>query len=137
VIGGLAAGLVGNIIGFVGFGLLLGPRMRAEAAAALPAVERPGMSGGMIAVNITVQFVIGVLLVWLYAAMRPRFGPGFRTALYAAMVVWLCGFLFRVDWLLVGMMTSGTYALSSGLALMQVVAAASIGGFVYREGSDN
>ena len=34
-------------------------------------------------------FVLGLILVWIYAAIRPRFGPGPKTALRAAFVVWL------------------------------------------------
>ena len=51
----------------------------------------------------------------------------------AALVVWLCGFLFHMDWLLVGMMTPATYGLSSLAALVQVLAAAYVGGMLYKE----
>ena len=108
VTGGLAAGVVANIIGFALFGMLLGARMNAESVAVAPALEGRGMSTTAIAWNVLASFVIGLLLVWLYAAMRPRFGPGAKTAVYAALVVWLCGFLFHMDWLLVGMMTPAT-----------------------------
>ncbi len=30
------------------------------------------------------------LLSWLYAAIRPRFGPGISTALRSGLVVWVC-----------------------------------------------
>jgi hypothetical protein len=33
VVGGLAAGVVGNIVGYVAFGMLLAPRMQADAVA--------------------------------------------------------------------------------------------------------
>ena len=69
----------------------------------------------------------------LYAAMRPRFGAGAKTAIYAAMVVWLCGLVFHLDWLLVGMMSTGTFVLASALALVQVSAAATVGSWLYRE----
>src|SRR5262245_29878833 len=91
VLGGVAAGLIANVIGFLGFGLLLGPRMQAEAVAVAPALQGRGMSGAAIATNIGAQFVIGFLLVWLYAAMRPRLGPGLKTAICAALVIWTCG----------------------------------------------
>jgi hypothetical protein len=130
---GMAAGVVNNIIGFVGFGLLLGPRMQAEAVAVAPALEGRGMGGAAIATNVVSQFVIGLLLVWLYAAMRPRFGPGMKTATLAALVVWLCGLLFHVDWLLVGMMSPASYVMASAMAIVQVVAAAAVGGMLYRE----
>src|SRR3977135_3232665 len=90
VVGGLAAGVVANIVGFVTFGMLLGPRMEAESVAVAPALQGRGMSGGAIATNVFASFVIGLLLVWLYAAMRPRFGAGATTAVYAALVVWVC-----------------------------------------------
>ena len=133
VVAGLAAGVVANIIGFVGFGLLLGPRFAAEAAAVAPALEGQGTTGGAIAVNVIATFVVGILLVWLYAAIRPRFGPGMKTALYAAGVVWICGFLFHLDMLNLGMMTTATYAMASIVALVQVVASAGVGGMLYKE----
>ena len=133
VTGGLAAGVVANIIGYVGFGMLLGPRMEAEAVAVAPALAGRGMTGSAIAMQVIVQFVIGLLLVWLYAAIRPRFGPGMKTAVYAALVVWLCGFLFHLDWLLVGLMTQGTYALATIVALVQLIAAVGVGAKLYTE----
>jgi len=133
VVGGLAAGVVANIVGFVAFGMLLGRRMEAEAVAVAPALQGRGMSSGAIATNVIASFVIGILLVWLYAAIRPRFGPGPKTAVYAALVVWVCGFLFHLDWLLVGMMTPATYAMASLAALVQVLAAAWVGGMIYKE----
>ncbi|MGQ0639258.1 MAG: hypothetical protein ACT4P6_00565 [Gemmatimonadaceae bacterium] len=133
VTGGLAAGIVANVLGFVLFGLWLGPRFDAEAAAVAPALAGRGMSGSTIAVNVIAQFVIGFLLVWLYAAIRPRFGPGMKTAVYAALVVWVCGFLFHLDWLLVGLMSAATYALATIAALVQVIAAAGVGAMLYKE----
>jgi hypothetical protein len=130
---GLAAGVVANIVGFVGFGMLLGPGFEAEAVAVAPVLLGRGMSGGAIATNVILTFVVGILLVWLYAAMRPRFGPGMKTATYAALAVWVCGFVFHIDWQLVGLMTSATYALASVVAFIQVFASAAVGGMMYQE----
>lgn len=133
LVGGLAAGVVGNIIGFVGFGLLLGQRMEAEAVAVAPALQGTAMTQGAIVTNVISPFAVGLLLVWLYAAMRPRFGPGMKTAAYAALAVWVCGFLFHIDWLLVGMMTPATYLMASVVAFVQVLASAAVGGMIYQE----
>jgi hypothetical protein len=133
VIGGLAAGVVGNIIGFLGFGMLLGPRFEAEAVAVAPALAGRGASGAAIATNVIAQFVIGLLITWLYAAMRPRFGPGMTTAALAALVVWICGLLFHIDWLLVGMMSLATYLMASTVALISTLAVAAVGGKLYSE----
>ena len=131
LLAGLVAGLVGNVIGFVGFGLLLGPRLMAEAVAVAPALEGRAGGGLGIAFNVVSQFVIGVLIVWLYAAMQPRFGATMRTAAYAGLVVWVCGLVFHADWLVIGMMSPLSFALASALALVQVLAVASVGAKVY------
>jgi hypothetical protein len=65
--------------------------------------------------------------------MRPRFGPGMKTATYAALVVWICGFLFHLDMFNLGMITTSTYALASIVALVQVIASAGVGGMLYKE----
>jgi hypothetical protein len=39
-------------------------------------------------------FVLGMVAVWLYAAMRPRYGAGPRTALIAGVTVWLLSHLW-------------------------------------------
>ncbi len=133
VVGGLAAGVVGNIIGYIGFGLLLGPRFEAEAVAVAPVLQGRGGTGGAIATNVIGGFVVGILLVWLYAAIRPRFGPGMKTATCAALVVWVCGFLFHLDLLILGLNTAGTYAAAAIVAFVQVIASAGIGGMLYKE----
>ena len=133
VVGGLAAGVVANIIGYVGFGVLLGPRMQAEMVAVAPELAGRGMGGSAIATQVIAQFVVGLLLVWLYAAIRPRFGPGMKTAVYAALVVWVCGFLFHLDLLLVGLMTPATYMMASVVALVQLVASVAVGAMLYKE----
>lgn len=133
VVGGLAAGVVANIIGYLGFGMWLGPRLEAEAVAVAPMLAGRGMSPTAIGTQVVFQFVIGLLLVWLYAAIRPRFGPGMKTAIYAALVVWVCGFVFHYDWLLSGLMTPVTYAMASCVALVQLIASAGVGGMLYKE----
>lgn len=57
-----------------------------------------------------------------------------KTAAYAALAVWVCGFVFHLDWLLVGLMTPATYMLASIAAFIQVIAAAAVGGMLCREG---
>ena len=133
VVGGLAAGIVANLIGYVGFGMLLGPRFEAEAVAVAPALAGRGMSGSAIATQVVISFIIGMLLVWLYAAIRPRFGPGPKTAVYAALVVWVCGFVFHIDLLLNGLATTTTYAMASVVALVQLLVSAWVGAMLYKE----
>lgn len=133
VLGGLAAGLVMNVIGGVVNGALLGKQMNAEMEAAVPGLAARMMNGTTITVNVLTEFVIGILIVWLYAAMRPRFGPGPRTAVLAGIVPWICGLFFYSGWLLTGMMSSTTYAIVSIVALVNVIVGALVGAWLYRE----
>ena len=133
ILGGLAAGLVMNVIGGVVDGVLLGPKMNAEMEAAVPGLMAKMANGTTIGVNVVSQFVVGILIVWLYAAIRPRFGPGPRTAVYAAIVPWICGLFFYSGWLLTGMMSSGMYAIVSLVALVNVIVGGLVGGMIYRE----
>lgn len=133
IAGGFAAGLVMNVSGFVVQGMMLGKRMEDEMVAVAPTLAGKGMGTDVIVCRVISQFVIGLLLVWLYAAMRPRFGPGMKTAALAGLVVWLCGFIFYLDWLYIGMMSTGLYAIVSIAMLITCVVAAGVGGMLYKE----
>lgn len=133
IVGGLAAGVVMNVSGFVVQGMLLGKRMEAEMVAAAPTLAGKGMSSGIMTARVLSSFAVGLLLVWLYAALRPRFGAGMKTATYAALVIWLCGFLFYLDWLYLGLMRTGMYAIVSVVMLITLLIAAGVGGMIYKE----
>ena len=133
VVGGIVAGLVMNVSGFVVQGMLLGKRMETEMLAVAPTLQGKGMSGGVMAGRVLTQFAVGILLAWLYAAMRPRFGPGMKTAVMAAIPVWLCGFLFYLDWAYMEMMSTSTYAITSIVMAITLVIAAAIAGAMYKE----
>lgn len=133
VAGGFVAGIVMNVVGYLGQAVLLGPRMMSEMVAAAPSLEGKGMGTGALTGRVLTQFAVGFLLVWLYAAMRPRFGPGMKTAALAAFAVWLCGFLFYLDWLYLGMMSPGLYALTSLVMIITLLIAAGLGAMIYKE----
>ena len=133
VFGGLVAGVVMNVSGFLVQGMLLGKRMESEMVAVAPTLQGKGMDGATMTGRVITQFIVGILLVWLYAAMRPRFGLGPKTAMYAAFVVWLCGFLFYLDWLYLGLMSAGLYAIVSIAMMVTLAIAAWVGGMLYKE----
>src|SRR5213592_1582132 len=72
ILGGLLAGLVLNVVDFVYYGMV----MKQDMAAAMQALGKPPIPDSMIWVFVVWDFVMGIGLVWLYAAIRPRFGPG-------------------------------------------------------------
>src|SRR5437016_9561106 len=76
LLGGIAAGVVLNVIDFVTNTYILAAQMKAAADAFKPGLSDRMMTGSAITSYIVMDFVLGVLLVWTYAAIRPRFGPG-------------------------------------------------------------
>lgn len=133
VVGGLAAGVVMSVLGILLIGLALGPQMNAQMDAVVPGLSAKMAGTAGMVLGIASNFVIGVLLVWLYAAMRPRFGPGFRTAAYAALPIWICGWVFYQGWYIGGLMTGMTYILAGFANLVVLLASAYVGGMLYKE----
>ena len=132
-LGGFVAGIVMNVSGFLVQGMMLGKRMEDEMVAVAPTLQGKGMDAGSMTGRVVTQFVIGILLVWLYAAMRPRFGPGPKTAMLAAFVIWLCGFVFYLDWLYLGLMSASLYAIVSIAMIATLAIAAWLGAMLYKE----
>ena len=83
LLGGLLAGLVINIGEYVLNDLLLVE----EWAAVSEALSLPPHEGSTILWFIIWGFVIGITMVWLYAAIRPRCGAGVKTAICAGLGV--------------------------------------------------
>src|SRR5580765_204131 len=90
LLGGLVAGLILNIGEWVLNGVVLAKDMKEFFAKCnLP---EPGPNFLVIAVGIT--FVLGIVLVLGYAAIRSRFGPGPKTAIIAALFAWFGIYLY-------------------------------------------
>ena len=85
VVGGLLAGVVLNIVDFVFFGVM----MKQDIAAAMQALgKQPGAMDSLVPLFVVLDFVTGIGLLWVYAAIRPRFGAGAKTAVIAGVAVW-------------------------------------------------
>src|ERR1051326_6128520 len=87
LVGGLIAGVVLNVVDSVLFGIVLKDQM----AAAMASFNRPAMTNAQIPWFVFPDFVAGIFLVWLYAAIRPRFGAGPATAAKAGFAAWFVG----------------------------------------------
>ena len=88
ITGGLVAGVVLNVLDFLNNYLIVGQDFRDNATRLgidPAAAETPA---GM-ATWVVIDFILGILVVWTYAAMRPRLGPGPKTAILAGLVPWL------------------------------------------------
>lgn len=130
ILAGLLAGLIINTGEFVLNTFVIGDEMNAQ----LTKMNLPPMSGNAIAVFIAFSFLAGIVTVWLYAAMRPRFGAGPKTAMIAGGTVWFLAYAYGVIVSsAMGMVTSRIAAISLTCGLVEVTIAALAGGYVYQE----
>lgn len=91
LLGGLVTGLILNIGEWLLNGVILAKDMKEFFTKCnLP---EPGPSFMVIAIGIT--FVLGIVIVLGYAAIRPRFGPGAKTAVIAALFAWFGVYLYQ------------------------------------------
>ena len=130
VLGGLVAGVVANALDFV-INEYLMKEEGADMAQRLNLSEATLQSSVM--AWIVVDFIWGLLLVFAYAAFRPRFGPGPKTAALSGFTLW-----FAVCIMFGGLMSMGIFTLPgfikySGLTLISALSASLAGAALYQE----
>jgi len=132
VAGGLVAGLVANAIDFVTNTYILAADM--EAWAASHNIDPATLTSGAVAGTwVAIDFVYGLLLVFTYAAMRPRFGPGVRTAIIAGLVVFLAPTIVLAGFTQMGMLTTAMFVKGTIAAIVSTTAASVAGAAIYKE----
>ncbi len=128
--GGLAAGLVMNI----GQTVLNVAVLAKDSEEAMKRLNLEPAGGGAIGIFVLETFVIGILIVWLYAAMRPRYGAGPKTAALAGLAVWFLSRLVpSVGYGAMGMFPVGLLFIAGVWGLIEVILAALVGGWLYKE----
>ncbi len=128
-VGGLVAGLILNVVDYVLYGVVLAK----DFADALQAVGRPP-ADNLIPLFILLDFLYGILLVYLYAAIRPRYGPGPKTAVWAGVIMWLLiGLLHAVGEAPLGLLPLRLYLLGTIVSLIALPLAAVAGARFYQE----
>jgi hypothetical protein len=79
------------------------------------------------------DFLVGLAIVWLYAAIRPRFGAGAGTAVIAAVVIWgISHVAYACLWFL-GIYPLSLICMTTAGALVASLAAGLAGGRIYQE----
>jgi len=130
LIGGLVAGVVLNIFDFILHGVIL----MEDWTAAMTALNKPALGGSATAVFVGLDFLGGILLVWIYAAIRPRFGPGVNTAIIAGLAGWaLAGLLPTLFQVPMGLFPMKLLWLPLAVSLVFVPLATVAGAWAYKE----
>src|SRR5271156_3388641 len=89
---GLLAGIVWIILGSLVTSLL------GREFAALPNNHLRAPTPSFLVVNVVLDLLEGISILWLYAAIRPLYGPGAKTAGTAAFAWWFIVSLGDVTW---------------------------------------
>ena len=128
---GIVAGIVSDILGYLVDGVLLAPRW----AAGMAALGHPEFSPNQWIWFNLLGIVGGIVVIWIYAAIRPRFGAGATTAVLAGVAVWVVGSLIpnlSFMWF-GGLFSRHLTAYTTAGALVEIVVGAIAGAALYKE----
>jgi hypothetical protein len=130
VVGGLVAGLLINVSEY----LLNAVVLANDMTAAMSALNRPAVDNSMIVWFVILAFGIGVMTVWVYAAIRPRFGPGVQTAICASLVIWGLAYLYpNLFMIILGLFPARLMIITTVWGLVELLIAGVAGAWIYTE----
>ena len=131
LIGGIVAGIVGDVLSYLVDGILLAPHW----ADGMKALGHGNFSSNQWIWFNLLGLVGGIALIWVYAAIRPRFGAGVQTAVIAGLAVWVIGSLLpnlSFMWA-AGLFSHHLTVLTTLGNLVEIVAGAIAGAALYTE----
>jgi hypothetical protein len=103
----------------------------------MAALQKPAMteSAGTIILFAILNLIVGLTAVWIYVGIRPRFGPGVTTAIYAGLATWLLAYVVpNLGLLVIGLLPAGLLWTGIIVGIIQVPVATVAGAYLYKEG---
>jgi len=132
IVGGLVAGLVFNVGDFlINTQVLAADNAAFMTRLGLDPAAMESFSG--MAPWIVVDFLMGLLIVWTYSAIRPRLGPGVSTAIVAGLIPYLGATLVLAGFTSMGVFTTAMFIKGSIAALVNISIGSVAGAWVYTE----
>ncbi len=133
ILGGLVAGVIIDLIEGIMHAVVFADRWAAQMTSLNR--SQAGSMEQIVVLNLW-GFAAGILTVWLYAAIRPRFGAGPKTAMCAGLFTWatICGMgtavpvilhIYQLDLGLMGV----------GYEVVEMLIASVAGAYFYKEGA--
>ena len=130
LIGGLVAGIVLNIGEYILNDKVFGAQMKEYFAKH----NFPTPGGNAIAVAVVMTFILGIVIVAGYAAIRPRFGAGPKTAIIAALFAWFGVYVYpNILGAAFGFVPTSILPIALVWGLVEYNVAALIGAWLYKE----
>lgn len=129
LLGGVVAGIVMNLIEYVFHTYVIA----GQEGAAMTALGAHMMANA-IPIFLALGFVTGIVTIWFYAAARPRYGAGAKTAVMIAIGVWVIAYAIPD----IGMAGQGLFpmrlmCLEAVVGLVEIVVATVAGAALYKE----
>jgi|SRR5688572_26845000 len=131
ILGGLLAGLISFISEYVLNVYVIGD----ESAALMQRLNLPPIGTEQIAVFAVITLLLGIVMIFVYAGLRPRFGAGAKTAVIAGLVIWIVGFMSALYNAVMGIVPSNVLVVGGAWSLVATIIAAIAGAWLYREGA--
>lgn len=122
-----------NAIDFVSNMYILADRMKTDLDKLNPALWTSMNDMSKLPGFLATDFVFGILLVWTFAAIWPRFGAGAGTAMKAGLLFGLISTTVGYYLMLAGFFSMGTFLLSSCRSIVNFLLGAWVGGKLYSE----
>ena len=130
ILGGIVGGIIAGFFDWFLNGVLMGQLWEDQ----MKSLNRPNAFSGAFLFCLFLAFSIGgILVVWVYAAIRPRFGPGIRTAVYAGLAVWAVGALMNMMNAVTGLYSPRLMLYSTLAGIVQTVVGTIAGAALYKE----
>lgn len=130
LLGGFVAGVIINVFEYLLNGVLLANQWPAIMAA----INRPAFSMHDVLIFNVIGFIEGIVAVWTYAAIRPRFGAGVKTAVYAAGLTWVTAYALATSTpVVMGVFSHHIAAVLLAGGLVEIVVATVVGAWLYKE----
>ena len=131
LLGGLAAGIIIDAMEFLLHGVVLASDWRQ----AMADLGRPMQETvGDMVFYVLLGLIYGILAVWLYAGIRPRYGPGPLAALVAGFAVWLLAYLLpTLSWMALDLFPGRLLAIALLVGLVEILIATLVGAWLYKE----
>lgn len=130
ILGGFVAGIIIDVFEFFLNGVLLADQWPGVMAS----INRPAIGMHDVILFNIIGLIEGVVAVWTYAAIRPRFGAGVKTAIYAGGLTWVTAYaLATTTPVIMGVFPLRMACVMVAIGLVEIVVATIAGAWLYKE----
>jgi hypothetical protein len=126
--------LMSGILAGLAWSLMTLPILILFGGEIIDAVPRPLVTFGRLG-SFSLNVVAGVWAIWLYAVLRPLYGPGPRTAAIAGFSWWMVATIATWQWTEIGLLRFTGLVPLIGASLPILILVTTLGAWLYQDTS--